>query len=104
MSSGAPESRADGVPPELRRLERSLERLLSEHEALRSRAAAAERRIRELEEALQGVSSGTLDPIALAQRADTMERENRQLNKRLAQAHETVQRIVARLQFLEGER
>jgi hypothetical protein len=50
------------------------------------------------------VSSGGLDPVALSERAQTMERENRVLTKKLTQAGETVQRILARLQFLEDDR
>lgn len=85
------------------RLESALTRLLAQHDEWRTRAHAAEQRVGELESALADVSSG-LDPVELAERAQAMERENRALTKKLTQAGETVQRILARLQFLEDDR
>ncbi|MGH7507396.1 MAG: hypothetical protein ACRELX_17210 [Longimicrobiales bacterium] len=92
------------LPPELDRLELNLRRLIDEHDRLKRRAAAAAERIRELEVALEDVASGDLDPVALAAHAQAMERDNRELRTRLNEAHETVERIRARLQFLEEER
>jgi predicted RNase H-like nuclease (RuvC/YqgF family) len=102
MSSDGSDARS--TPEEWARLESALGRLLARHDEWRARAHAAERRIGELESALADVSSGGLDPVALSERAQTMERENRVLTKKLTQAGETVQRILARLQFLEDDR
>jgi CRP-like cAMP-binding protein len=102
-SSGAAERRAD-VPPEWDRLELTVRRLMDDHDAWRRRAEAAERRVRELEAALAQVASGQLDPLALSERASTVERENRELAERLGRARETVQRIMARLHFAEDDR
>jgi predicted nucleic acid-binding Zn-ribbon protein len=104
MSSAAPKTAKPAAAPEWDRLEQSLRRLLAQHDALRKRASAAEERARALESALKQVSSGKLDPVALSEKADTLERENRVLAKRLNQAHETLERIMGRLQFLEDER
>jgi hypothetical protein len=86
------------------RLELTLRRLMDEHDRWRRRAQKAERRVRDLESALEGVSSGTLDPVALAAQAESAGRENRALRDRLDQARGSVDRIVARLQFLEEDR
>lgn len=86
------------------RLEAAVRRLLEEHAALRRRAAAAEGRVRELESALNALSTGQIDPLALSDQVRSYERDNRILTKRLSQAREAVERIQSRLQFLEGER
>jgi hypothetical protein len=85
------------------RLELAVRRLLESQDALRRRAQAAETRIRELEAGLADVNAGRLDPVALSERAQLLERENRALESRLAQARETVQRILTRLRFAEED-
>lgn len=91
-------------PPEWDALELSVRRLLETHDALKRRTQTAERRVRELESALGRVSSGALDPLALSERASVLERENKDLIDRLARANALVERIAARLNFLEAER
>ena len=85
------------------RLELAVRRLLDYQEALGQRADAAEHRIRELEAGIAEVSAGRLDPVALSQRAAALERENRALEERLAQARETVQHMLTRLRFAEED-
>ncbi len=84
-------------------LEQTVRRLLDDHDALRQRAAAAEKRAGELERALHDVSGGRIDPMALAERARALEHENRELHTRLDHARETVQRLLARVRFSEEE-
>jgi predicted RNase H-like nuclease (RuvC/YqgF family) len=103
VSNAAARSESPTVP-EWDRLELTVRRLMEDHEAWRRRALAAEKRIRELETALRDVSEGTLDPVAVSDRASVLERENRQLTRRMRQAHETVERILNRLQFAEEDR
>lgn len=91
-------------PPEWDALELSVRRLLETHDALQRRTQTAERRVRELESALGRVSSGALDPLELSERAATLERENRELIDRLARANALVERIAARLNYLEADR
>ncbi|HEY0671206.1 MAG TPA: hypothetical protein VGD27_03010 [Longimicrobiales bacterium] len=88
------------------RLESSLQRLLSEFDALQRRNQEAEERVRHLEAALRNNSTpaGELDPVALANRVHLLEQENRFLAKRLDRARESVKRISARLQFLDEDR
>lgn len=89
--------------PEWRRLENAVGRLSSDRSAWRERALASEERVRELESALRDVSAGKLDPVALSERSRELEAENRVLSKKVEDARETVERIMARLQFTQEE-
>jgi len=91
------------LPQEWDRLELAVRRLLDEHEAARRRLDQSRRRVAELEEAVRQVASGVIDPAALTARLDALEEENRMLRERLAQAHQAVSRIMARLRFIEEE-
>lgn len=92
------------IAPELDRLESAVLQLLREHDALRRRAAAAESRVRELERAVQDVSTGRVNPVALAEDARRLEEQNADLRARIDAAHQAVTRVMARLQFVEEER
>lgn len=90
---------------EWQRLQTSLEQLLQAYDELLQRATSADERVRQLEAALRNAStSGELDPVALANRVNLLEQENRFLARRLDRARESVRRISARLQFLEDDR
>lgn len=90
-------------PAEWDALELAVRRLLDAHDTLRRRAQTAERRVRELESALGRVSSGALDPLELSARATALEAENHDLLERLTRANTVVERIAARLNFLEAD-
>jgi predicted RNase H-like nuclease (RuvC/YqgF family) len=93
-----------GLPPEWDGLELAVRRLLDEHQSLRRRLAAAERRARELEIAVAQLRAGGLDPVALRQHGEQLEAENRALRARLEEAATRVRRLLARTHFLEEER
>lgn len=101
MSSAA---RRPGFPVEWESLEASAGRLLQEYRAARRRADAAERRVRELEAAVEQLKGGGPDPLALSSRVQELEAENRDLHARLDDAAERVRRLLARTHFLEEER
>lgn len=101
MSSVGVRPPAPRRPAEWDHLELAVRRLLDDYDRWRSRAQRAEERVRELEATLRDVSDGTLDPVALAERIDALEAENRALRTRLDQARDNIHRILARLQFLE---
>jgi hypothetical protein len=103
VSNAAPDSKPPMVPS-WDHLELTVRRLMDDHEAWRRRALAAENRVRELESALSEVSSGRLDPVAVSARAQTLERENRVLTRRMSSARDAVERILNRIQFVEEER
>lgn len=92
------------TPPELDRLELTIRRLIESHELLEKRAMAAEARIRDLEGAIQDVSAGRLDPVALGEEVQLLEQRNASLEDRLVRAHAAVERMMARLQFTAEER
>ncbi len=101
MSSGA---RRPGFPVEWDSLEDSTRRLLQEYRSARGRLQAAERRMRELEAAVEQLKGGGPDPLALSSRVRELEAENRDLRARLDDAAERVRRLLARTHFLEEER
>ena len=103
MSNAEPDVRPPDVPG-WDRLELTVRRLLDDNETWKRRALDAEKKVRELEAALQDVSTGRLDPVAVSNRAQSLERENRLLNRRVRKAHATVERILNRLQFVEDDR
>ena len=103
MASNAADTDAR-LPGEWADLELAVRRLLDEHDALRARTSAAEARATELEASLQAYSSGTVDAVDLQRRAETLERENRDLRNRLSQAGERVGRVMDRLRFAEESR
>ena len=89
---------------ELDRLELALRRMLDAFDAVQKRAVAAESRILEMQGALDGVRTGSLDPVRLDARVRELEAENQSLLERIRNAETLVARIQARLQFLEEER
>jgi predicted RNase H-like nuclease (RuvC/YqgF family) len=102
MPSDAAEGNALSLP-EWDGLESAIERLLEQHASLRERAEIAEGRVRELEAALRDVSAGRIDPVAIAEHAQSLEKENQLLNERLERARHSVQRILGRMRFVEEE-
>jgi hypothetical protein len=104
VSNAGGEGPDRGRSNEWDRLELAVRRLLDEYQKQRRRAVAAEARIVELESALRDLSGGGPDPLVLGERVSTLEIENGAMRKRLKQAHAEVERIIARLQFMEGQR
>jgi len=92
------------VPDEYDGLELSVRRLMDRYEAWRRRAREAERRVEELQATVRRLSSGGLDPVALQQQADTLQAQNAALRRRMDQAHQRIQKMVARFDFLQDER
>ncbi len=102
--SGGDRAEQDETTAKLERLSTAVGRLLADWEHLKIRTDAAEARAHELEAALRDVTSGTVDPVTLANRVQALEHENRFLAQRLDRARESVKRISARLQFLHEDR
>jgi hypothetical protein len=102
MSSNAADT-GDGALTELDGLEMAVRRMLERYDALLAKVDAANVRVRELEQSLDNVSGGDIDPVALAERTRELEAENRDLIDRLDRAKESVKRILARMRYTEEE-
>ena len=84
-------------------LERVVGLALEELEGLRGRAAEADHRCAELETLLSSFRVGEEDPVAMKARLTRIEAENRDLKERIEQGREGVERLLARIRFLEDQ-
>lgn len=88
----------------LARLEAAVGQALERVEALGRRATIAEARVRDLEELLRRFTRGDDDPARLVDRLRILQDENEGLRDRLNQGREGVERLLARIRFLEEQR
>lgn len=103
MSNGAARPVEGALPAECDRLELAVRRLMEDYARWRKRTLAAERRVQELEATLAELSAGVIDPLTLNERIQRLEAENQALSDRLRRAATHVERLMARIHFLEGE-
>jgi len=87
----------------LARLDEVVGELLARTEARRSRLRQAEERARELEVLLRKFGQGEEDPSDLQDRVAALKRENQELRARVAKGRDAVQRLLARIRFLEEQ-
>jgi predicted RNase H-like nuclease (RuvC/YqgF family) len=85
-------------------LEAAVNRTVEELKQLRKRAAEAAERTAELEALLQSFQSGAVSPERMNERLELLEVENRDLRTRIVQGRESVERLLARIQFLEDQK
>lgn len=85
------------------RLEAAVEAALARVEALKKELGASQARSRELETLLRRFSGGGEDPATLATRLQDLEEENGVLIERLRKGRDGVQRLLARIRFLEEQ-
>lgn len=88
----------------LSHLEAAVGRLLEETERLRGRTARAETRVRDVESLLRRFTKGEDDPAQLQRRLSDLQEENRELKRRIEEGGEAVDRLLARIRFLEEQR
>lgn len=86
------------------RLETAVEEVLWRLERARGRAEAAEARSEEMQELLKRFSADDGAAGQLLTRLRTLETENQELKTRMAQGRESVERLLAQIRFLEGQR
>ena len=77
---------------------------VGEVERLRQEVARMEVQGEELEGLIRGVTSGERSPREMIDRIDILEEENRDLRARLNQGREGVERLLARIRFLEEQK
>ena len=85
-------------------LETAADRALDEIERLRRQAADSDRRCAELETLLESFQVGDENPVEMKARLTRLEAENRDLHERIGRGRETVERLLARMRFLEDQR
>ncbi len=88
----------------LSRLERAVDELLEEVEGLRGLSARHEVRVRDLEALLRRFTKGDDDPARLLAQVAELEEENDLLKGRIQEGREGVERLLARIRFLEDQR
>ena len=93
----------DGVSPDqaVKRLEKAVTAALEQVESLRGEVARMQTQGEALEGLLKGVTSGKDGPRELIEKLHILEEENRDLRSRLDQGRAGVDRILARVKFLE---
>lgn len=98
-------SRVDATERQaLTRLEAGVGRLLSEREDLSRRVEFAEGRVQDLEALLRRFTKGDADPAALQATISRLELENDSMREKIREGREGVDRLLARLRFLEDLR
>jgi len=68
----------------------------------RRRAAVAEERAKRSDELLRQFVGGKRDPVALTSRVSELEAENELLRRRLREGRHEIDRVLARIRFLEA--
>jgi predicted RNase H-like nuclease (RuvC/YqgF family) len=85
-------------------LDKAVTRALEELKALRQRAAEAERMNAELTGLLKSFESGEETAAGMKARLTRLETENEDLRSRVERGRETVERLIARVGFLENQK
>lgn len=88
----------------MRALELAVGRVVAELRGLRRRAEEAEERAERIDELLREFSEGSEDPGTLARKVAKLEGENEALRARIRRGREGIDRIMARIRFLEDRR
>lgn len=88
----------------LARLDAAVGAVLASLDRMRERVRRAEERSRELGELLERYRTGQEDPEEVASRAERLSADNERLRRRLEEGRDAVERILARIRFLEEQR
>jgi predicted nuclease with TOPRIM domain len=88
----------------LKRVQDAVMAALAEIDRLREEVSHAESQGAELDEMLRGVTAGEQSPREMIDRLSVLEEENRDLRERLFEGRTSVDRLLARIQFLEDQR
>lgn len=87
----------------LGRLESAVGRILDELSRTRDELARERGRIAAAEGALEAFRAGEEDPVELRERVLALERENEDLKERVTKSRQVVERLLARIRFLEEQ-
>ena len=105
MSSSGSKKKAssDGVSPDraVKRLEKAVDAALEQVERLNGEVGRLSEQGETLEGLLKGVTSGEQSPLELVEKLRILEEENGDLRGRLDEGRAGVDRLLARVKFLE---
>lgn len=85
------------------RLEGAIARMIEQHGRVVKRAEAAEARVAELTEAVKRFTGDEAEAGRIMTRIRTLEEENADLRARLERGRDGVDRMIARIRFLENQ-
>ncbi len=103
-ASGSAGSAMSTNADDFRRLRLAVERMVAHVEDLESRVELAERRAKELDDLLRRMSSGELRPSQVLGRLEVLEVENADMRRRLELGRDGVEKLLAKVRFLEQQR
>ena len=107
MSTSGSEKKSapEGAPPDqsIERLENAVTAALQEVERLRGEVVRTRAQGEALEGLLEGVTSGEGGPREMLDKLHILEEENQDLRRRLDEGREGVDRLLARVKFLEEQ-
>ncbi len=104
MSRSGHKARGEASQEALDALEEAVDGALKRVRELDERARAAEARQREIEELLGRMSDGDVNPASMQTRMNQLESDNGELRRRLDEGREAVDRLLAKIRFLEEQR
>ena len=85
------------------RLESAVRRLIRQSSELRAELRTARQRNQELMELLAPIAEGEAGPESVVERLRAAEDERQELEERLERGREVVERMMARMRFLEDQ-
>lgn len=104
MSTSDGKAQADTAEAALEALERAVARALERIRTLESGLEAARARRDEVEQLLARMADGEENPAHMQERLNTLEGDNAELRRRLDEGREGVERLLAKIRFLEEQR
>ena len=102
MSNPEQAQQAPDASEPFARLESAVRRLIRQSAELRAELRSARERNEELMEFLAPIAEGEASPESVVERLRAAERERRELEERLERGRAVVERMIARIRFLEG--
>jgi len=88
----------------MKRLNAAVRGALDEIDRLRAELAQARRQNAEMEDILKGITSGERSPAQMMLELDRAQTQNTDMRERLEQGRDAVERLLAKIRFLEEQR